>query len=80
MYAELEHPALGTQKFQSPPFKLSKSPAVIERPAPLIGQHTREVLEELLDMKLDDIRAGYEDGTFWPVHMPTYPYIEEALQ
>lgn len=80
LYVEMEHPALGKQKFQAPPFKLSKSPAAIDRVAPLIGQNTREVLQELLDMSLDDIRAGYKDGTFWPPHIPTYHYIEEALQ
>ena len=35
--------------------------------------------EELLDLSLEEIRAGYEDGTFWPSTMPKYPYIEEAL-
>lgn len=80
MYVEMEHPALGRQKFQGPPFKLAKSPASIHRPAPLIGQHTREILQELLEMSLDEIRAGYEDGTFWPPSIPKYPYVEEALQ
>ena len=80
LYLEMEHPTLGKQKFQAPPFQLSGSPAVIDRVAPLLGQHTREVLQELLDMDLDDIRAGYKDGTFWPSQMPTYPYVEEALQ
>jgi crotonobetainyl-CoA:carnitine CoA-transferase CaiB-like acyl-CoA transferase len=80
LYVELEHPALGRRTFQGPPFKLSKSPAVIDRPAPLMGQHTREVLQGLLHMTLDDIRAGYEDGTFWPPQMPKYPYVEESLR
>ena len=63
-YTELEHPLLGRYKIQGIPFKLSKTPAEISRPAPLIGQHTREVLTELLGLSLQDIRDGYADGTF----------------
>src|SRR5262249_5715961 len=66
-------------KIQGIPFKLSKTPAEISRPAPLIGQHTREVLTELLGLTLQDIRDGYADGTFWPARLPLYPYIEETL-
>ncbi len=29
------------------PYKLSKTPARIDRPTPLAGQHTREILDEL---------------------------------
>ena len=79
LYTELDHPALGRQKFQNPPTKFSKSPAVIDRPAPLIGQHTREVLEESLGVDIAEIRRGFDDGTFWPTTIPKYPYIEEML-
>ena len=80
MYPELDHPLLGRRKVQNVPFKHSKTPAAVHRPAPLIGQHTREVMQELLGLSLDDIRAGYTDGTFWPKAMPLYPYIEETLR
>jgi crotonobetainyl-CoA:carnitine CoA-transferase CaiB-like acyl-CoA transferase len=80
LYAELDHPVLGRRKVQGPPFHLSKTPAAIHRPAPLIGQHTREALEELLGLGLEEIRAGYEDGTFWPSGIPIFPYIQEALR
>ena len=80
MYPELDHPLLGRRKVQNVPFKHSKTPAAVHRPAPLIGQHTRDVMQELLGLSLDDIRAGYTDGTFWPKAMPLYPYIEETLR
>jgi crotonobetainyl-CoA:carnitine CoA-transferase CaiB-like acyl-CoA transferase len=80
MYTELEHPLLGRRKVQGVPFKLSKTPATVYRPAPLIGQHTRQVLQELVGLSLDEIRAGYTDGTFWPKGMPLYSYLEEALR
>lgn len=79
MYTQLDHPVLGRKTFQGVPFKLSRTPAAIHRPAPLIGQHTRQVLQERLGLSLEEIRAGYEDGTFWPKGMPLYPYIQESL-
>ncbi len=79
MYTQMEHPMLGTWKFQNAPFKLDKSPAVISGPPPMIGQHNREVFENLLGLTIIEISEAYEDGTFWPPKMPKYPYIEEAL-
>ena len=80
MYAELEHPLLGRRKVQGVPFKFSKTPAEVRSPAPLIGQHTPQVLQETLGLSLQEIREGYADGTFWPKSMPLYAYIEEALR
>jgi hypothetical protein len=37
------------------------------------------VLQDLLGLTLEEIRAGYADGTLWPERMPLYPYIQEAL-
>lgn len=47
MVLELEHPRAGRIKALGPPVKLSRTPAVISRPAPGFGQHTDEVLVEL---------------------------------
>ena len=80
MFTELEHPIFGRKKYQGPPFRLSRSPAEVRMPAPLIGQHTREIMERLLGLSHQDILEGYKDGTFWPTEMPTYPYIQEALR
>ena len=49
-------------------------------PAPLIGQHTREIMEGLLGLSHEELVAGYEDGTFWPKGMERYPYMEEMLK
>jgi crotonobetainyl-CoA:carnitine CoA-transferase CaiB-like acyl-CoA transferase len=80
LYSEMEHAVLGKRLFQGVPFRLSKSPAAVHRPAPLLGQHTREVLEQLLGLSLDEIRAGYTDGTLWPKSMPIPSYVQETLQ
>jgi crotonobetainyl-CoA:carnitine CoA-transferase CaiB-like acyl-CoA transferase len=54
MLVELEHPTSGPLKLLGSPFKSSQSPGVVAQTAPDIGQHTREVLTELL---------GYDDAT-----------------
>ena len=79
MYTQMEHPMLGTWKFQNAPFKLEKSPACIDKPPPMIGQHNREIFESLLGLTVNEITDAYEDGTFWPPTMPKFPYIQEAL-
>ena len=46
MVVELEHPVEGTVRALGMPLKLSKTPGEIRRPAPLLGEHTDEVLRE----------------------------------
>ncbi len=41
---EAEHPVAGTYKVIPPPVRFSASPASVRRPAPQVGEHTREVL------------------------------------
>jgi crotonobetainyl-CoA:carnitine CoA-transferase CaiB-like acyl-CoA transferase len=52
---ELDHPKVGRVRAVRSPVRLSRTPAQPRTPAPLHGQHTREVLKEVLDMKADDI-------------------------
>src|SRR3982074_1985372 len=79
MYLPVEHPALGVHKVQNAPFKLSEPPASNHLPSPLIGQHTREIVEGLLGYSHEELRAGFADGTFWPTKRPRFPYLEEML-
>jgi crotonobetainyl-CoA:carnitine CoA-transferase CaiB-like acyl-CoA transferase len=46
MIAAYHHPTAGAVKVVAPAVKLSETPATIERPAPLVGEHTREILLE----------------------------------
>jgi len=46
MVVELDHPRAGATRALGLPIKLSASPGKVVRPAPLLGQHTREVLAE----------------------------------
>lgn len=47
MVEELEHPIAGKIKALGIPIKLSKNPGQIRNAAPLLGQHTEEILKEL---------------------------------
>jgi crotonobetainyl-CoA:carnitine CoA-transferase CaiB-like acyl-CoA transferase len=80
MYLEVEHAALGGRRMQNAPYKLSETPAVNRLPGPLIGQHTREIVEGLLGLSHEELVVGYEDGTFWPKTRERYPYMEEMLK
>ena len=46
MVIELEHPRAGRTRALGLPIKLSATPGGVRRPAPVLGEHTREVLEE----------------------------------
>ncbi|MGY2082168.1 CaiB/BaiF CoA transferase family protein [Blastococcus sp. SYSU DS0539] len=46
MVVETEHPRMGRVRHIGAPVKLSATPAAVRRPAPLLGQHSREVLAE----------------------------------
>jgi formyl-CoA transferase len=46
MVVEVEHPVEGAMRTLGMPLKLSDTPGEIRRPAPLLGEHTEEVLHE----------------------------------
>ncbi|MEX2453286.1 MAG: CaiB/BaiF CoA-transferase family protein [Rhodospirillaceae bacterium] len=52
---ELEHPVAGMLPTVANPIRYSESPIAYDRPPPGLGQHTDDVLAELLDMDPDTI-------------------------
>jgi crotonobetainyl-CoA:carnitine CoA-transferase CaiB-like acyl-CoA transferase len=46
-FTEIEHPRAGKIKVTNIPFRMSKTPGSIRRPAPLTGQHSEEILREV---------------------------------
>ena len=48
MIVEVEHPIAGHLKMPGVPVKLSATPGSVDRPAPTLGQHTAELLKEIL--------------------------------
>jgi formyl-CoA transferase len=63
MYVELDHPQRGKWFNIGMPIKLSASPAKIER-SPTLGEHTDEILKEVLGLSESDIAAKKAAGAF----------------
>lgn len=61
-WAYLDHPEMGSSVYGAPPFKLSRTPGFPSRPAPLLGQHTDEVLGSCLGLDRARIEALRHDG------------------
>ena len=60
MVKEVEHPTCGPMKLVNTPVKYSYSEPSIKTPPPLLGQHTSEVLREIVGMdesEIKDLRA-----------------------
>ncbi|MDF2636874.1 MAG: yfdE 2 [Pelosinus sp.] len=55
MIVSTEHPTAGHVKMPGIPIKLSDTPGAVEKPAPLLGQHTEEILQELLGLSIEEI-------------------------
>lgn len=66
MFPKLDHPKAGLHYVTGSPFKLSDSATGSERPAPVLGQHTREVIAELLGSELGVIDELVEAGVIFP--------------
>jgi crotonobetainyl-CoA:carnitine CoA-transferase CaiB-like acyl-CoA transferase len=48
MIKEVDHLTCGKIKVTGVPVKLSKTPGAVELPPPTLGQHTKEVLTQVL--------------------------------
>ncbi|PWW04012.1 crotonobetainyl-CoA:carnitine CoA-transferase CaiB-like acyl-CoA transferase [Hoeflea marina] len=60
MVVETEHPTAGTVKAIGLPIKFSETPGAIVRPAPMLGEHNREVLSDYgySSESIDDLCAS----------------------
>jgi CoA:oxalate CoA-transferase len=55
MMVEMEHPVAGILKLAGIPIKMSVTPGAIKEPAPLLGQHTDQILKEFLGQTQEEI-------------------------
>jgi crotonobetainyl-CoA:carnitine CoA-transferase CaiB-like acyl-CoA transferase len=62
MLVEYEHPVAGTVRVVGVPVKLSETPGRVREPAPLLGQHTDQVLRQYLGMDAAEIAALRQAG------------------
>ncbi len=53
---EFDHPSVGKIKEIGIAVQFSKAPRSIREPAPQLGQHTEEVLLDILDLSWDEIK------------------------
>jgi formyl-CoA transferase/CoA:oxalate CoA-transferase len=59
---ECTHPVAGTIRMVAPPVRMSETPGSVRLPAPLLGEHTDEVLRERLALDDEEIARLREVG------------------
>jgi len=59
----LEHPEMGRSPYEAWAFRCTASPGRLS-PAPCLGEHTEEVLTEILGMTTAELRQLKEQGVF----------------
>ncbi|MGA2409048.1 MAG: CoA transferase [Candidatus Binataceae bacterium] len=61
-FVELAHPEVGVKQHCGIPWKMSRTECAVRAPAPCIGQHTDEVLADLLGYSKDEITRLRDQG------------------
>jgi crotonobetainyl-CoA:carnitine CoA-transferase CaiB-like acyl-CoA transferase len=62
IFPTVNHPTAGTGTVVGCPVKLSDTPGQVTRPAPLLGQHTKQVLNELLKLNSSAVSRLIDSG------------------
>jgi CoA:oxalate CoA-transferase len=62
MFVNIEHSLGLSYKTVSSPMKMSLTPTIVERPPPLLGQHSKEILIDLLGYTEEEHERLREDG------------------
>ena len=61
-FLTVDHPQVGPRQYPGLPWKMSATPGQVRGPAPMLGQHNREIYGELLGMAAADIDALESGG------------------
>jgi len=62
-FMEVDHPKIGRVKFPAAPYRFSKTPWRLERPAPLLGEHNEEIYRRRLGYTKEDLVRMRAAGT-----------------
>ena len=62
MIVNYEHPEVGNVKLPGNPIKLGEMTEVISKPAPLLGEHTEELLKSLLNISSSQVKELRKAG------------------
>ncbi|MFH1382227.1 MAG: CoA transferase [Chloroflexota bacterium] len=62
-FVEIDHPAAGKLKYPGAGYQLSKTPFLIQRAAPRLGEHNEEIYCEKLGYSKADLDALRKEGT-----------------
>jgi crotonobetainyl-CoA:carnitine CoA-transferase CaiB-like acyl-CoA transferase len=60
-FVEIDHPEAGSHRYPGAPYVLSDSPVAIRRPAPLLGEHDREIWCERLGADERELASMYRN-------------------
>jgi len=63
---EMDHPRAGKVRMVGAPVRLSQTPGAVRTPAPMLGEHTEEVLGDLLGLGPEEIGALRAAGAIGP--------------
>jgi crotonobetainyl-CoA:carnitine CoA-transferase CaiB-like acyl-CoA transferase len=56
LVTEIKHSSAGSIQLTGFPYKLSRTPAEIHTPPPLLGEHNQEILTKVLDYSIEDVK------------------------
>jgi crotonobetainyl-CoA:carnitine CoA-transferase CaiB-like acyl-CoA transferase len=62
MVQEIDHPVCGPMKVLSPPVKYSNADPSIRSPPPLLGEHTDQVLQEVIGLDKERVQELKSKG------------------
>jgi benzylsuccinate CoA-transferase BbsF subunit len=63
-FVKLDHPEMGPSIYNNVPFKLSKTPSQLRKPAPLLGEDTEYVCKEIIGLSDEEYQTYKEFGVF----------------
>jgi crotonobetainyl-CoA:carnitine CoA-transferase CaiB-like acyl-CoA transferase len=64
-FVKVDHPEAGDYRYAGWPYMMPASPPAVQRPAPLLGQHSRQVFENELGYSPGEFAALCQTGAVW---------------